>query len=38
MTWGRDTSAEQAGALLDMFLEAGGTLVDTAAAYGAGDS
>ncbi len=38
MTWGRDTSAEQAGALLDMFLEAGGTLIDTAAAYGAGDS
>src|SRR5919112_6071059 len=38
MTWGRDTSAEQARGLLEMFTEAGGTLVDTAAAYGAGDS
>jgi aryl-alcohol dehydrogenase-like predicted oxidoreductase len=38
MTWGRDTSAEQAKGLLDMFREAGGTLIDTAAAYGAGDS
>lgn len=38
MTWGRDTPAENARALLEMFCEAGGTLVDTAAAYGAGDS
>jgi aryl-alcohol dehydrogenase-like predicted oxidoreductase len=38
MTWGRDTTAEQAQALLEMFCEAGGTLIDTAAAYGAGDS
>ncbi|HSU36109.1 MAG TPA: aldo/keto reductase [Propionibacteriaceae bacterium] len=38
MTWGRDTSAEQAKGLLDTFREAGGTLIDTAAAYGAGDS
>ena len=38
MTWGRDTSAEQAQALLEMFCEAGGTLIDTAAAYGAGDA
>lgn len=36
MTWGRDTSAEQAGQLLTDFVEAGGSLVDTAAAYGAG--
>ena len=38
LTWGRDTTAEQAGALLAMFAEAGGTLLDTAAAYGAGDA
>lgn len=38
MTWGRDTSADQARALLEMFCTAGGTLIDTAAAYGAGDS
>lgn len=38
LTWGRDTTAEHASALLDTFLEAGGTLVDTAAAYGAGDA
>jgi len=38
MTWGRDTSAEQAKGLLETFREAGGTLIDTAAAYGAGDS
>jgi aryl-alcohol dehydrogenase-like predicted oxidoreductase len=38
MTWGRDTSDEQAKALIEMFREAGGTLIDTAAAYGAGDS
>ena len=38
MTWGRDTSAEQARALLEMFTEAGGSLLDTAAAYGAGDA
>src|SRR3954454_11706603 len=38
MTWGRDTSAENARALLDMFREAGGTLIDTAAAYAAGDA
>lgn len=38
MTWGRDTSAEHARALLEMFCEAGGTLIDTAAAYGAGDA
>ena len=38
MTWGRDTSADGARALLEMFCSAGGTLIDTAAAYGAGDS
>src|SRR5215217_2721551 len=38
MTWGRDTSAENAHALLEMFCEAGGTLIDTAAAYAAGDA
>ncbi len=38
MTWGRDTTAESARVLLEMFCGAGGTLIDTAAAYGAGDS
>ena len=38
MTWGRDTSPEQARGLLQMFCEAGGTMIDTAAAYGAGDA
>ena len=38
MTWGRDTSPEQARGLLQVFCEAGGTLIDTAAAYGAGDA
>ena len=30
MTWGRDTDADDAAAQLDAFLDAGGTLVDTA--------
>src|SRR4051794_20883995 len=38
MTWGRDTPAEEARSLLEMFREAGGTLIDTAAAYAAGDA
>ncbi|GAA2102313.1 aldo/keto reductase [Microlunatus panaciterrae] len=38
MTWGRDTAAQEARALLESFCEAGGTLLDTAAAYGAGDA
>ena len=38
MTWGRDTPPEQARGLLQTFCEAGGTLIDTAAAYGAGDA
>ncbi|WP_432560466.1 aldo/keto reductase [Granulicoccus sp. GXG6511] len=38
MTWGRDTPPEQARHLMRTFHEAGGTLIDTAAAYGNGDS
>ncbi len=38
MTWGRDTGIDDARQLLTMFREAGGTLIDTAAAYGAGDA
>ncbi len=38
MTWGRDTPPDQARGLLEAFVEAGGTLIDTAAAYGAGDA
>src|SRR6478672_7971046 len=38
MTWGRDTPDTEARALLEMFCAAGGTLTDTAAAYGAGDA
>src|SRR4051794_10659112 len=38
MTWARDTTEDQARSLLEMFVEAGGTLIDTAAAYGAGDA
>ena len=38
LTWGRDVRPEQARPLLRAFVEAGGTLVDTAAAYGAGDA
>ena len=38
MTWGRDTSADDAKQLLRVFRGAGGTLLDTAAAYGAGDA
>lgn len=38
MTWGRDTPPEQARGLMRTFHEAGGTLVDTAAAYGNGDA
>jgi aryl-alcohol dehydrogenase-like predicted oxidoreductase len=36
MTWGDDTDADAAGAQLTAFAEAGGTLVETAAAYGDG--
>jgi len=38
MTWSRDTSADEAGLQLDAFLDAGGTLLDTAASYASGGS
>lgn len=37
MTWGRDTTRENARDLLRTFTDAGGTLIDTAAAYGNGE-
>ncbi|MCV2394818.1 aldo/keto reductase [Actinotalea sp. M2MS4P-6] len=36
LTWGRDTEADTAAELLGTFVEAGGSLVDTAASYGDG--
>ncbi|HZK06196.1 MAG TPA: aldo/keto reductase [Actinomycetaceae bacterium] len=36
MTWGRDTDAVDAEAMLSDFLDAGGTFVDTAPGYGDG--
>ncbi|GMA31101.1 oxidoreductase [Litorihabitans aurantiacus] len=36
MTWGRDTDEHEARALLETFLDAGGSLVDTAGSYGDG--
>ena len=36
MTWGRDTDADAAAAQLEAFVEAGGTLIDTANVYGDG--
>lgn len=38
LPWGRDISAAHARELLATFVQAGGTLIDTAAAYGAGDA
>ncbi|WP_232549690.1 aldo/keto reductase [Propioniciclava soli] len=38
MTWGRDTSKEDARGLLRAFTEAGGDLVDTAPAYARGEA
>ncbi len=38
MTWSRDTGSDEAGAQLDAFLNAGGTLLDTAASYADGGS
>ena len=38
LTWGRDVVPPQGRALLRRFVEAGGSLVDTAAAYGNGDA
>ena len=36
MTWGKDTSEEEAGQQLTAFVDAGGTLVDTADIYTGG--
>ncbi|MGY1840663.1 MULTISPECIES: aldo/keto reductase [unclassified Modestobacter] len=38
MTWGRDTDADEAALQLTAFVDAGGTLVDTADVYGQGES
>lgn len=38
MTWGRDTDEHEAADQLRSFIDAGGTPVDTAAVYAAGDS
>lgn len=38
MTWGRDTDEHEAREQLESFVEAGGTLVDTAGSYGDGNS
>lgn len=38
MTWGIETDADEAAAQLVAFHDAGGTLVDTAASYGYGES
>lgn len=38
MTWSRDTNADEAGGQLDAFLNAGGTLIDTAGTYAGGGS
>ncbi len=38
MTWGRDTDEHEAADQLASFLDAGGTLVDTSASYGDGES
>lgn len=38
MTWGRDTDEHEARDQLTAFLDAGGSLIDTAAAYGDGAS
>ena len=38
MTWGRDTDEHEAREQVVAFVEAGGTLVDTAAGYGDGES
>lgn len=38
MTWGRDTDQHEAREQLEMFVDSGGNLVDTAAGYGDGDS
>src|SRR3954447_17797163 len=38
MTWGRDTDPDDAAAQLKLYLDAGGTLLDTADVYGDGDA
>ncbi|NEE01291.1 aldo/keto reductase [Phytoactinopolyspora halotolerans] len=38
LTWGRDTDEHDAREQLEIFVEAGGTLIDTAASYGEGAS
>jgi len=38
MTWGRDTSEDDAAAQLVTFADAGGTLIDTAGSYAGGDA
>src|SRR3954466_7856591 len=38
MTWGRDTDPDDAAGQLKFYLEAGGTLLDTADVYGDGDA
>jgi aryl-alcohol dehydrogenase-like predicted oxidoreductase len=38
MTWGRDTDPDDAAAQLKLFLDAGGSLIDTADVYGGGDA
>lgn len=38
MTWGRDTDEHEAANQLRAYLDAGGNFIDTAAAYGDGDS
>ena len=38
MSWGRDTDEHEAADQFKMFLDAGGTLVDTADVYADGDA
>ena len=38
MTWGRDTDEHEAAEQLRAFLDYGGTLIDSAAIFGDGDS
>src|SRR4051794_16638539 len=38
MTWGRDPDPDDAAGQLKFYLEAGGTLIDTADVYGDGDA
>ena len=38
MTWSRDTSVDEASRLLGAFVDAGGTLIDTASTYADGGS